>query len=96
MERPNELDALQNGSVGMPPNLKPRRFSFPTTKNYSNHQERLNFSSSCSSAPSTTNNGNSPFALSREKIQQRMFSVSQGSSSSNSLVWNLNLIFQSK
>uniref|UniRef100_A0A915LGX1 Uncharacterized protein n=1 Tax=Meloidogyne javanica TaxID=6303 RepID=A0A915LGX1_MELJA len=77
MERPNELDALQNGSVGMPPNLKPRRFSFPTTKNYSNHQERLNFSSSCSSAPSTTNNGNSPFALSREKIQQRMFSSTQ-------------------
>uniref|UniRef100_A0A915M1L3 Fork-head domain-containing protein n=1 Tax=Meloidogyne javanica TaxID=6303 RepID=A0A915M1L3_MELJA len=75
MERPNELDALQNGSVGMPPNLKPRRFSFPTTKNYSNHQERLNFSSSCSSAPSTTNNGNSPFALSREEIQQRMFST---------------------
>nr|CAD2162239.1 unnamed protein product [Meloidogyne enterolobii] len=92
MERPNELDALQSGSVGMPPNLKPRRFSFPATKNYSNHQERLNFSSSCSSAPSTTNNGNSPFALSREEIQQRMFSVSQGSSSSNSLSTQNNAI----
>lgn len=76
MERPNELDDLQNGSIGMPPNLKPRRFSFPVTTNPES-QERLAFSLSCSSAPSSTNN-NLPFTLSKENIKQRIFSVSQG------------------
>ena len=80
MERPNELDALQNGSVGMPPNLKPRRFSFPTATN-TTQQERLAFSLSCSSAPSSTNNEiSSPFSLSRGAIHQRIFSISQGPS----------------
>ena len=27
MENPEDLDALQNGTMGMPPNMKPRRFS---------------------------------------------------------------------
>uniref|UniRef100_A0A914HZ44 Fork-head domain-containing protein n=1 Tax=Globodera rostochiensis TaxID=31243 RepID=A0A914HZ44_GLORO len=38
MEMPQNLDALQNGTIGMPPNMKPRRFSIPLTVIECNHQ----------------------------------------------------------